>query len=87
MVGGVAASLCTRQAMIELLAAFLCGSLLTAVLIAAGVLCWLYAQSRPKKIDDESEEKPYICPQLPQVLRLLLCGDPVLVECGYLSLG
>lgn len=53
--------------MIELIVAFLCGSFITAVVIAAGILGWLYSQSVPDQIEDDDEEKPYISPQLPQV--------------------
>ncbi len=53
--------------MIELFVAFLSGCLLTLVLVAAGVLGWLYSQSRPVNDEEEEKEKPYISPQLPQV--------------------
>lgn len=55
---------------LELVVAFLCGCFLTVVLVVAGVLGWLYAQSWPgqPKGTEEIEEKPYIPPQLPQVL-------------------
>lgn len=55
--------------MIELIVAFLCGSFLTVLLSAAGLLGWVYAQSRPVKDDASSEERPYIRPQLPQVKK------------------
>ena len=57
--------------MFELFVAFLSGCVLTLVLVAAGVLSWLYSQSRPVKKDEE--EKPYISPQLPQVC--MYCSD------------
>ena len=52
--------------MLDLLVAFLSGCLLTVVLVAGGILGWIYSQSKPVKKEDE-EEKPYISPQLPQV--------------------
>lgn len=55
---------------LEFIAAFLCGSFLTIVLVAAGVLGWLYSHSWPGKSKDDIEEKPYIPPQLTQVLLI-----------------
>lgn len=56
--------------MIELIAAFLCGSFVTVVLVVAGVLIWLYSQSQKITWEDK-DEKPYIHPQLPQVNKLI----------------
>lgn len=53
--------------MIHLIVAFLSGSILTVVVLAAGILGWLYWQSHPAE-NDTKEEKPYIRPQLPQVI-------------------
>lgn len=53
--------------MIEVIVAFLCGSILTLLLTGAGVLGWLYSQSRPVKDDGSTEDRAFIRPQLPEV--------------------
>ena len=53
--------------LLENLVAFLCGSVLTLLLVVAGVLAWVYSQSRPVKDDSSTKDSPYIRPQLPEV--------------------
>ena len=52
--------------MIQIIAAFLCGILVAIMVVAAVLLSWLYSQSHPSI--ESTEEKPYIRPQLPQVM-------------------
>ena len=53
---------------LELAVAFLCGSLSTVAAVVAGVLVYLYSNSRLVQPKEEVEEKPYVPTQLPQVL-------------------